>query len=80
MSAKQLEFGEDARRGVLSGVTKLSRAVKATLGPKGRNSPAMSCKVSRITATILLQSVLGPAYLPRNIVIPLQAELNHGIK
>ncbi len=37
MSAKQLEFGEDARRKVLSGVTKLSRAVKATLGPKGRN-------------------------------------------
>jgi chaperonin GroEL len=37
MSAKQLEFGEEARRGVLSGVTKLSRAVKSTLGPKGRN-------------------------------------------
>ena len=37
MSAKQLQFGEEARRGVLSGVTKLSRAVKATLGPKGRN-------------------------------------------
>ena len=37
MSAKQIEFGEDARRGVLAGVTKLSRAVKATLGPKGRN-------------------------------------------
>jgi len=37
MSAKQLEFGEDARRGVLAGVTMLSRAVKATLGPKGRN-------------------------------------------
>ncbi|HOV75949.1 MAG TPA: chaperonin GroEL [Candidatus Hydrogenedentes bacterium] len=37
MSAKQLEFGEDARRGVLAGVAKLSRAVKATLGPKGRN-------------------------------------------
>ena len=35
--AKQLEFGEDARRRVLAGVTKLSRAVKATLGPKGRN-------------------------------------------
>ncbi len=35
--AKQLQFGEDARRGILSGVTKLSRAVKATLGPKGRN-------------------------------------------
>jgi len=37
MAAKQLEFGEDARRAVLSGVTKLSQAVKATLGPKGRN-------------------------------------------
>ncbi|GMU91563.1 MAG: 60 kDa chaperonin [Candidatus Hydrogenedentota bacterium] len=37
MSAKQLEFGEEARRRVLSGVTKLSKAVKATLGPKGRN-------------------------------------------
>ena len=37
MSAKQLEFGENARRGVLAGVVKLSRAVKATLGPKGRN-------------------------------------------
>ena len=37
MSAKQLEFGEDARRGILAGVKKLSRAVKATLGPKGRN-------------------------------------------
>ncbi len=37
MAAKQLEFGEDARRRVLAGVSKLSRAVKATLGPKGRN-------------------------------------------
>ena len=37
MSAKQLEFGEDARRRVLSGVKQLSRAVKSTLGPKGRN-------------------------------------------
>ncbi|MBW7864613.1 MAG: chaperonin GroEL [Candidatus Hydrogenedentes bacterium] len=34
---KQLEFGEGARRKVLDGVTKLSAAVKATLGPKGRN-------------------------------------------
>ena len=37
MAAKQLEFGEDARRRILAGVTKLSKAVKATLGPKGRN-------------------------------------------
>jgi chaperonin GroEL len=37
MAAKQIEFGEEARRRILAGVTKLSRAVKATLGPKGRN-------------------------------------------
>ena len=35
--AKQLIFSDEARRGVLEGVTLLSKAVKATLGPKGRN-------------------------------------------
>lgn len=35
--AKQLLFNEEARRKLLSGVEQLSRAVKATLGPKGRN-------------------------------------------
>ena len=35
--AKQLLFSEEARRELLSGVTQLSRAVKTTLGPKGRN-------------------------------------------
>lgn len=35
--AKQLKFDEDARRSLLVGVEKLSRAVKVTLGPKGRN-------------------------------------------
>ncbi|HPU96370.1 MAG TPA: TCP-1/cpn60 chaperonin family protein, partial [Candidatus Hydrogenedentes bacterium] len=34
---KQLEYGDVARRKVLEGVTKLSAAVKVTLGPKGRN-------------------------------------------
>ncbi|MDD3153429.1 MAG: chaperonin GroEL [Victivallaceae bacterium] len=37
MMAKQVLFSEEARRGVLEGVTLLSKAVKATLGPKGRN-------------------------------------------
>ncbi len=37
MAAKQLIFDEAARQSLLSGVEKLSRAVKATLGPKGRN-------------------------------------------
>ena len=35
--AKQLVFSEEARRGILAGVTLLSKAVTATLGPKGRN-------------------------------------------
>jgi chaperonin GroEL len=35
--AKQLQFDEAARQALLRGVTKLARAVKATLGPSGRN-------------------------------------------
>ncbi|MBP7096866.1 MAG: chaperonin GroEL, partial [Spirochaetia bacterium] len=35
--AKQLMFSEDARRKLLSGVEQISKAVKVTLGPKGRN-------------------------------------------
>ncbi|MDR2245108.1 MAG: chaperonin GroEL [Treponema sp.] len=35
--AKQLLFNEDARRRLLSGVEQISKAVKVTLGPKGRN-------------------------------------------
>src|SRR5216683_6634375 len=37
MAAKQLIFDENARQTLLRGVSKLSRAVAATLGPKGRN-------------------------------------------
>lgn len=36
MDAKDLIFGEEARHRALAGVTKLSNAVVATLGPKGR--------------------------------------------
>ena len=35
--AKQLLFSDEARRKILSGVEQLARAVKVTLGPKGRN-------------------------------------------
>ncbi len=35
--AKQLSFSEEARREILKGVELLSKAVKVTLGPKGRN-------------------------------------------
>ncbi|MDD5423466.1 MAG: chaperonin GroEL, partial [Candidatus Omnitrophica bacterium] len=35
--AKQLLYSEEARRAILRGVEQLARAVKVTLGPKGRN-------------------------------------------
>ena len=35
--AKQIKFGEEARRALLEGVNKLADTVKVTLGPKGRN-------------------------------------------
>ena len=35
--SKQLLFQDEARRKILSGVEQLARAVKVTLGPKGRN-------------------------------------------
>src|SRR5260221_6144367 len=37
MAAKQLLFDENARQTLLKGVSKLARAVAATLGPRGRN-------------------------------------------
>src|ERR1700720_3701843 len=35
--AKQIIYGDQARRAVLRGVNQLADAVKVTLGPKGRN-------------------------------------------
>jgi chaperonin GroEL len=37
MAAKQLKYNQEARQLILSGVEQLSRAVKVTLGPRGRN-------------------------------------------
>jgi chaperonin GroEL len=37
MSAKQIAFDQEAREAMRKGVSKLARAVKVTLGPKGRN-------------------------------------------
>src|SRR5512134_2720079 len=37
MAAKQLLFREEARHAVLAGVEMLAKAVKVTLGPRGRN-------------------------------------------
>ena len=35
--AKQILFGEDARRSIHAGLSKAAKAVKVTLGPRGRN-------------------------------------------
>jgi chaperonin GroEL len=35
--AKQLKYGEEARRALQTGLDKLANTVKITLGPKGRN-------------------------------------------
>src|SRR5208337_5126414 len=36
--AKQLSYSDEARQKLLAGVSKLARAVKSTLGPRGRNA------------------------------------------
>ena len=35
--AKQIIYGEEARKALQNGIDKLSNTVKITLGPKGRN-------------------------------------------
>src|ERR671925_568935 len=37
MAAKQIAFDQEARDAIKRGISKLARAVKVTLGPKGRN-------------------------------------------
>src|SRR5690348_8249142 len=37
MSAKQIAFDQEARDAMRKGISKLAKAVKVTLGPKGRN-------------------------------------------
>src|SRR5437867_5991539 len=38
MAVKQLAYSDEARQKLLAGVSKLARAVRATLGPRGRNA------------------------------------------
>src|SRR4051812_26074320 len=38
MASKQLSYADDARQKLLAGASKLARAVRATLGPRGRNA------------------------------------------
>src|SRR5438445_1302310 len=38
MGAKQLTYSDEARQKLMAGVSKLARAVRSTLGPRGRNA------------------------------------------
>ena len=38
MGAKQLTYSDEARQKLLAGVSKLAKAVRSTLGPRGRNA------------------------------------------
>src|SRR5262249_47645032 len=38
MGSKQLTYSDEARQKLLAGVSKLARAVRSTLGPRGRNA------------------------------------------
>src|SRR5712672_4706804 len=38
MGAKQLTYSDEARQKLLAGASKLARAVRSTLGPRGRNA------------------------------------------
>src|SRR5213082_664800 len=38
MASKQLAYSDEARQKLLAGVSKLARAVRSTLGPRGRNA------------------------------------------
>ena len=55
--AKQLLFDEEARRAILRGVEQLARAVKVTLGPKGRNVVLASIKASSASIAVSTSSV-----------------------
>ncbi|MGY8769858.1 MAG: chaperonin GroEL [Pirellulales bacterium] len=64
--AKQMVFGDEARQPLLDGVSKLARAVKSTLGPRGRNAVLDkgwgSPKVTKDGVTVAEDIELDDAY------------------
>ena len=64
--AKQMVFEEDARLPLLAGVSKLARAVRSTLGPRGRNAVLDkgwgSPKVTKDGVTVAEDIELADAY------------------
>ena len=45
MAAKEVKFGDEARRAILSGVNVLANAVKVTLGPEGGAMSSWSARL-----------------------------------
>ena len=62
MAAKQLKFGDEARREMLQGVQKLANVVKVTMGPTGRN-------------VILQKSYGGPKVTKDGVTVSKEIEL-----
>jgi len=60
--AKQLLYQDDARRKILEGIVKMSRAVKATLGPTGKN-------------VVLDKSFGGPTVTKDGVTVAKEVEL-----
>lgn len=59
--AKEVKYGNDARKGLEAGVNKLADTVKVTLGPKGRNVVLDENTAHRLlqTTVLLLQKILN---------------------
>ena len=66
MADKEIVYGEDSRKAILSGVNKLANTVKVTLGPKGRNV-VLEKKFGGPTVTKDGVTVAKEIELPNNI-------------
>src|SRR5437763_448078 len=64
MAAKQIAFDQEARDAMRRGIAKLARAVKVTLGPKGRN-------------VILQKSFGSPTVTKDGVTVAKEIELEH---
>src|SRR4051812_30982373 len=67
MAAKQMKFETDARAEIFAGMSQLSRAVKATLGPRGRN-------------VVLQKSYGSPRITKDGVTVSKEIELPHAFE
>ena len=67
MAGKQIIFGEDSRKAILTGVNKLANTVRVTLGPKGRN-------------VVLEKKFGGPTITKDGVTVAKEIELENSIE